>query len=303
MVDDKGGNAIEITHSHIQEALDHFEKVEQGGHLAYTFGWGTEIDDKILGLEPGNFVVVGGENKHGKTTHAINTTYHNIRRGHSVLYVTMEISPKWIVYRLVARKLGLSLKSLKVRGALTPEQRVRVKEELINLDKSRLTVLNGSTLEVIEQAVEKYQPELVIVDHFQRMDPETDNLAQGYKHVAQGLKQLAVEQEIPVMVLSQVLFKDGWVDLNKAGEFEYTIQLMGTRWTNELHGEADKVLYLHNVGRQYPAFRGRGHVIYHSIRDYEAEGFSVLKLDYGKMFVGDEKMYQEEFGSKTNTPY
>lgn len=275
--------------AHISEALDFLEKAQRGEHTAYSFGWGQRVDQTIVGLEREHLTVVGGSNKSGKSIHSLNTVYHNIRAGYKVLYVPTEMSAKNIIIRLGCRKLGILLRNTKVRGGLSPDEVYELNKEIMRLNKAPLVVLDETypTYELVERYVEKHSPEIVVIDHFQRMNPENDNTAMGYRDLAQRLKHLAVAYHVPVLVMSQVNYKEGWCERLEDGTFQYTFQLMGTRWTNELHGEADKVLYLHNVGRDFPDLRGVGHVIYHSIRDYDADGYSAVRLDYNKLLVTD----------------
>jgi len=282
-----------------EDAVTHFASILDGTAKAYTLGWGEEVDQRIVGMEPENLIVLGGENKAGKTTFAINTTYHNIKAGHKVLYVTTEITGKWIAFRLVARKLGFSIRQIKeARTALTPEQQADIYQELARLSKTELVVMDKAhpTAFDIEDAVQSHRPDIVVVDHFQRLDPNNDAIPVGYREAVQRLKQMAVTQQIPVLLLSQVNFRDGWREVDASGDIRYTIQLMGSKWSSELHGEADKVMYIDNVARALPGYAGVGHLIYHSVRDYEAEGYSILKLDYSRLFVGSEEQYLQELG-------
>lgn len=252
-----------------------------------TFGWVPELDERIGGLEPENLVVVAGENKAGKTTHAVNTVFANASAGKQVLVVTTEVSAKWYLFRLVCRALGYSLGDIK-RGVLDNKQSFEVFKQLERFRNFPIRVADfpHCTYEDIRREVESTNPDLVVVDHFQRLDPWNENIAQGYKTLAQNLKQLAVTHSVPIMVLSQVFLSEGWFEYRQ-GSFQYTIQLMRTKWTNELHGEADKVLYLHNLGSYMPAYKGVGHVILHSLRDYEAGGgYIPVHLDYNKQYVG-----------------
>lgn len=284
--------------THIQRALDRFEAIQQGEQkLSYTFGWGPDVDNRILGLEPEQLVVVGGPNKSGKSIHGLNTVYHNIRAGHKVLYFPTEMSGAAIVSRLVCRKLGIELRDYKTKGALTPEQQQSVLREIKNLQQAPLVIVDDPypDYEMVEGFVQKHSPEIVVIDHFQRMNPGNKSLPEGYRDLAQKLKHLAMTYKVPVLVMSQVNYADGWCELKEDGSFDYTIQLMNTRWTNELHGEADKVLYLHNVGRDYPMYKGQGHIIYHSIRDYDADGYSRVNLDFNRLYVGPR--WKQEIGT------
>ncbi len=277
-----------------EEAFEYFKRLSKGEE-GMSFGWGEEVDDKTLGAEPEQMIVLGGESKAGKTTFAINTLATNVGAGVRCLYVTAELSAKWILYRLVCRELGFTMKQVwKPKRYMTREERRMFARGLMEYPSDDLYVFDPHyrTFSSIEDAVDRFAPDLVFIDHFQRLDPQNENLPRGFRDLAQQLKQLAVESECAIVVLSQVKLDaggpkvQGWQDFDGTN-FTYTLHKMRTGWTNELHAEADKVLYLHNLGRYYKEFKGLQNVIYHSLRDLPSEGYSTVKVDFATQRVGE----------------
>lgn len=285
--------------STIEDTADYVTRIFKGEEQGLTFGWGPSVDKYTMGLEPENLVIVGGENKAGKTTFAVNTVAANINAGKRVLVVTTEVTAKQYILRLVCRELGISLREIR-GGTLTPEQQRAVFKEIYQIGNLHLKVedLPHCTIEDIEAATERYKPELVVIDHLQRIDPQTDQYALGYKIISQRLKQLAVETEVPVMCLSQVRMGEDWFTLDDSGHFEYQLQKMRTSWTSEPLGEGDKILFLHNLGRYIPAYNGYANVVFHSLRDYESGGFARVEIDYNHQRIG-----HVETPVQTNSPY
>lgn len=270
------------------DAASYFEKLCRGEVEGRSFGWGREVDEITLGAHPEQLIVIGGENKAGKSTFAVNTLAANLNQGMRTLYVTTELTQKWIEYRLVCRKLGISMWQIrKARTRLTSEQKQDVFRYLAGLEDAPLYILDSpyAPFAEVERVVQKWEPDMVIIDHFQRMDHEDDSIPVGYRRLAQRLKQMAVKYEVPVMVLSQVRLEPDWFSFD-GSEFTYILQKMRTEWTNSLHGEADMVMYLHNLERsRLPQFRGTVNLIYHSMRDLPSEGYTPVEVELDKQRV------------------
>lgn len=268
-----------------QETRLYLSDLLKGERRAYSLGLGQDADSRSGGLEPEHLTVVAGQNKDGKTSLSVNTVYAALNADVNTLVITTEVSAKWYIYRLVSRITGVPLTKLRT-GRLTTEETEDFKAGLEALRESPFHVADRPrcTLGMVREAIEEHCPAIAVVDHFQRLDPETSEIAVGYKRVAQGLKELAVSYKTAMLVLSQVVVADGWcspVD----GDFLYDITKMRTRWTNEIQGEADKLMFFHNIGRQMPVYPNRGHLIYHSMRDYPSEGYSPLYVDLETQYI------------------
>jgi len=288
-----------MTSSLEERLLNYLEKAKNHDLNFLSFGWGKDIDDRTMGLEPENLVIVAGANKSGKTTMAVNTAAHNAENGAKTLVVTTEVTPQQYILRLVCREIGISLRDIR-EGNLSQDQHDAAMERsrhYANLSTLRVIGRGHCTTSDVEFDIRNYGPELVIVDHLQRIDPETDNNALGYKHVSQKLKQLALEYEVPVMVLSQVTMNDDWVDVGDNGDYEYKMDSMSLRWSKEPLGEGDKILFLHNLERSNIRHKGLMNVIFHSLRDYESGGYKTVRVNYNhqKVYEGPELIVNSPF--------
>lgn len=279
------GSEVHRNKAVVEEAAKYLDLLQKGNVPRYTFGWGKEVDVRTGGMEPENLIVVAGGNKQGKTLAAVNTVYANLEAARRVLVVTTEISAKWYLYRVASRSLGISLARIR-QGSLTSQEYSQVVHELSRFSTLTIGDHPHCRFKDIEKDVETNKPDIVVIDHFQRLDPEAHSEASGYKKISQLLKQLAVTYRIPVLVLSQTHLDDGWVKYEN-GHYEYDHTKMRTRWTNELHGEADKVLYLNNLGF---SLQSKGvHIIYHSMRDYPSGGFTPLDIQEEVQYLGEPK--------------
>lgn len=94
-----------------------------------------EIDELTGGIEAGTVAVVTGFTGGGKTTFALNMAYKNARDGHSVVYITLEVSKRDILYNLISlhsldpKFKGRTLQSRSIRSReLNEEQESRFTE-------------------------------------------------------------------------------------------------------------------------------------------------------------------------------
>lgn len=287
-----------------EDAAQYLTKAFNEDLTFFTFGWGREIDERTMGIEPENLVIVGGDTKAGKTTHAVNTVGRNIQAGHKVLVFTTEVTSKQYIIRLACWATGISIVQVR-KNALTTEQKSLLFKAIYRLREGRLLAVVDrpfGTISDLEDAVYETEPNLVVVDHLQRLNPEHEQFAVGYKYISQRLKQIAVQNEIGVLTLSQIRLQPEWFSVSESGHFHYELNKMSTAWTKEPLGEGDKILFLHNLGRDIPQYNGFGNIIYHSLRDYESGGYDTVPLNYAIQKVGRDAT-EESPRINGNNPY
>lgn len=73
-----------------------------------------EIDQLVGTIEPGTLTTIVGYNKHGKTTFALNMAYKAAKEGKHVVYISLEVAEKFLLYDLI------SLHSTDMRFGIDP---------------------------------------------------------------------------------------------------------------------------------------------------------------------------------------
>lgn len=282
------------------EADRYLDKVADGKIKRLSLGLGKTVDRETCGAENENLIIVAGETKGGKTLTAINIVAENIRQGVRVLVVTTEVSAVSYMLRLVSRQARIPLSAM--REPMRSEDRELVGKALLYNKRLPLYITDRPlcTVDEIGQAIYETVPELVVVDHLQRVQYSGDNPAIGYKNVALKLKNFAVVMGIPIVLLSQVTFGDGWCEPLEDGTLRYHTDRMTTRWSKEPVMEADKVLVLHNLGLHRPDKRGDANLIVHSMRDYASGEVLPLKIKPEHQFLGDYERFAREYGTRVS---
>lgn len=201
-------------------------------------GFGIDaIDDHFTGFQNGELYTILGRAKSTKTTIAIQMAYHawfgrkkfdDTRvEPKRVLFVSFEVNEEGIRDRLTCYGAGVNpsgfLTSTRDRHA-TPEQEEKIrsfwKREMASASESLLVVqpVSRFTQADLDYEIEKFEPDIVIIDGFYFMtDQETGGTpgANWYAHdnLARDLKAMAMRLRIPVIVTHQVREKQ----LGKAG--------------------------------------------------------------------------------------
>lgn len=169
-----------------------------------------DLDDKLSGgLRGGNLVIVAGRPSMGKTSLATNIGLAAAESGQTAGLLSMEMSDQELTDRMIAQVGSVSLHDV-VTGNLSGDAGERM---LYAVDRLRdLPVViddqGGLTLfDVVSKARSirrRHGLGLLVVDYLQLMSGDGDNRNAQLEPITRGLKALAKELDIPVIVLSQL---------------------------------------------------------------------------------------------------
>ena len=163
----------------------------------YTGGW-----------KPGQLITVGAGTGVGKSIFALNSVLAALRSDRSVLLFSLELGEEEVHQRMVASMGGISLGSLGIRNPAEAPTRTEV--ELSNL---RFAVDSdpGQTVETIGakarvQTESEFGLDLIVIDSLQLIAAtgEHSSRQEAVARISQGLKLLAGELQIPILVTAQL---------------------------------------------------------------------------------------------------
>lgn len=172
----------------------------------------TKLDELLLGLQPGQLVVLAARPAMGKTALALNFAVKaSDQTGLPVAIFSLEMLANELSMRLLSSKSKVDSRRIKTKDFLdtdlrnigTAVQELSALPIFIN-DSAVLTLLD------IQSYSRKIKAEhglgLVIIDYLQLMKPHISNPSreQQISEISRGLKNLAKELECPVMALSQL---------------------------------------------------------------------------------------------------
>ena len=217
-IDRKKQHQITLVADYIEEARESFKN--WGKMQGLSSGY-QSVDRLTKGFVGGEVTVVGARTSVGKTTFALNIANNIALTGGSVLFVTMEMTPREVTSRLMSLNGGESNDFYKV-SALISYQAVN------NLDWQSIDGL-------IAEAKRELDVKFVVIDHLHYFSRETRNPYEEIGNITKEFKRAAVNHDVPIMLISHTRKMN---DNNKQAD---TDDLRGSSYIGQ---DADMVLML-----------------------------------------------------------
>src|SRR2546427_568413 len=233
----------EIVHANFER----LEKIFREGKSITGASTGySELDKLTSGLQPSELIILAARPSQGKTALALNFAENiAVRAGLPVAIFSLEMSKESLLQRLVASVAQIDAHKFRT-GHLGREDWRRMTEALGQIASAPLWIDDASSLTVVEIGAkarrlkrEKGGLALLIVDYLQLISARGrfSNRNEEVSSITRGLKGLAKELQIPVLVLSQ---------LTRAPERdERRPQLADLRESGAIEQDADVVMFIY----------------------------------------------------------
>jgi replicative DNA helicase len=214
----------------------------QNGSTAIPFGF-RALDRMVPGANPGDLILVAARPSMGKTALACGVAVNMAQRGKRVLILTLEMTARSLIERLIATHAGVSLSVIK-QG---PPKDVldRFYQASLDLEKLPIRIVENATTPERQAAVVQTMKQgagvdVVFIDYIGlvKSGQRTTNRNDEVSEISRSLKHLAQRYEVPVVALSQ---------LNRACESRDNKRprLSDLRDSGSLEQDADVVMFLH----------------------------------------------------------
>lgn len=201
------GSGLVDSRTLVEALVDDIERRREG-HRGLSVGL-PDFDRLTYGLDPGDLVVLAGRPGMGKTALLVSISAH-VSRSTGVAVFSAEMPSSQLMRRALALVGSISQGDLREAHKLTPEDWDRIGDAAIALAKRRLWIDDTSSpslthirTEVMALAARE-QLGLVLIDYAQLVRGEGSNRYEQLRDVAYGLKDLAKDAGIPVVVLAQL---------------------------------------------------------------------------------------------------
>lgn len=207
-----------------------------------------DVDERVRGFRPGQFVIIAGRASAGKTAYSLALAYHAAQTKHRVLFLSLEMLPLEMYTRLLARLSQVDGITV-AHGLPSTVQH----EQIVNgIDYSRslpitVTKAFGYSMEDIRTRALRHKAakglDILFVDYIGliRASVRTQSRVQEVSDISRKLKNLALELRIPVVALAQL-------NRNVDARNDKKPFLSDLRESGSLEQDADIVLLLNRPG-------------------------------------------------------
>lgn len=245
-VDNKEDRPIQSIKEILPTTLDKIEMM--GKNTGITWGIPTGISgyDKLTGgLHNGDYTVLAGRPGHAKTSLALTMVLNIIEQeGCNVFFQSCEMPKGQLVNKMLAMRSGVGLRDIR-QGNVNHEEWGILNKKAGELYNSRLHFCDTSTITVetvksgVLRLMAKMPIGLVVIDYLQLLQCANRQLhgEQKLSEISRSLKNLAMDLNMPVLVLSQ---------LNRAIENrpDGEPQLSDLRGSGSIEQDADNVFFI-----------------------------------------------------------
>lgn len=204
-----------------------------------------ELDEMLDGLRAGELIVIGGRPSMGKSVLAENIARLNLKRGAAVRVQSYEMPGKDWMARSAAAENSIPLENIR-RARMTEDEYLRFSAFVGTSSDWRLTIdEDAAPVEKIcaRARAQKRRAglDLLVIDHLHLMPKPGKNEVKEIGDITGALKRLALELQVPVLLLSQ---------LNRAGASGVVRapNLADLRSSGTIEQDADVVIFPHRPG-------------------------------------------------------
>src|ERR1700736_3762675 len=230
----------------VRDNFERLEKIFKEGKsiTGVATGYG-ELDKLTSGLQPSELLILAARPSQGKTALALNLAENiSIRAGLPVAIFSLEMSKESLLQRLVASVAQIDAHKFRT-GHLSKEDWRRMTEALGTISASPLWIDDAGSISVLEigakaRGLKREEGlSMLVVDYLQLITARGrfGTRQEEVSSISRGLKGLAKELKIPVLVLSQ---------LTRAPEREERgPQLSDLRESGAIEQDADVVMFIY----------------------------------------------------------
>ena len=230
----------------VNRNFERLEKIFREGKSITGVSTGyVELDKLTSGFQPSELLILAARPSQGKTALALNLAENiAIRAGLPVAIFSLEMSKESLLQRLIASVAQIDAHKFRT-GHLSREDWRRMTEALGTISSSPVWIDDAGSISVLEIGAKARRLKrdkdlkLLIVDYLQLITARGrfGNRQEEVANISRGLKGLAKELQIPVLVLSQ---------LTRAPERdERGPQLSDLRESGAIEQDADVVMFIY----------------------------------------------------------
>ena len=210
-----------------------------------------DIDDRLMGMQGGDFLLIASRPGMGKTSIALNMAVSAAKASRKTVAIfSLEMSRQQLVMRLLSSESHINHQQL-VQGRISPEEWSRLAEAAGTLSQLDIRIDDNPSMTVAELSAQCRRIEklgLVMVDYLQLMQSagsghswSNESRTQAVSDISRMMKVTAKELDVPLVCLSQ---------LSRANESRTNKRpmLSDLRESGAIEQDADAVIGLYREG-------------------------------------------------------
>lgn len=246
----------------VMEAVEHIEKLYQNKDSIVGLSTGfKDLDEMTSGLHGGEMVIIAARPSMGKTSLAMNIVEHvGISLGKPVAVFSLEMGTQQLVQRLIGSRAGIEMQKLRSGGFLSKSDFPKIMEVANKLASSPIFIDDSPGLSILElrakarrlKKMTQGELALIAVDYLQLLRSNSrraqENRQIEIAEISAGLKALAKELGIPILVLAQLNRqpeqrgggKPRLSDLRESGSIEQDADVVGLLVREEYYADDEE---------------------------------------------------------------
>src|SRR5215831_15173522 len=198
----------------VKKAINTIEDFHQRQGLLTGIGTGfTDLDKMTSGLHGGEMIVIAARPSMGKTSLAMNIAEHaSVEQRLPVGVFSLEMTSESLVLRMLCSRSRVNLRNVR-EGFLAERDFPKLTGAAGKLAGSPLFIDDSSGLSILQLRAkarrmhQQYQIKLFVIDYLQLLHStarRAENRQQEIADISSGIKALAKELDVPIIVLSQL---------------------------------------------------------------------------------------------------
>ena len=162
------------------------------------------LNSVVGGLMPGRLVTIAGRPGTGKSAFVLQMATSIARRGHKVLYVSLEMLADELAIRLLSTATGINSTAMS-NGTISTDQFVTISGAAEKLKTLNLYITNyGRDMATLERIIKKEKPSLVIVDSLNLMRAKGESERVRIMSITRSMKELTIKLNLPIIMVAQL---------------------------------------------------------------------------------------------------
>ena len=182
-----------------------------GQHTGLPTGF-IDLDRTTSGLQKSDLIIIAGRPSSGKTSLALNIATHAaLREGATVAVFSLEMSKEQLVTRIMSTESGVDMQKIRT-GSVSAEELLKIAFDYNSIGDAQLLIDDTPAISVAElrsrcRRIKARQGlDLVVIDYLQLMQSggRAESRVQAVSEMTRGLKIVARELDVPIILLSQL---------------------------------------------------------------------------------------------------